>query len=76
METKLDAREMESVHILLGYNSLFIVPCHRRSGGLAMLWKMDVKLEICNYLSHHIDCGVCDKEGKEWRLTRFYGHLE
>jgi exonuclease III len=76
METKLDSRDMESIRVLLRFNNLFVVPSHGRSGGLAMLWRTKVGLEIHNYSRHHIDCGVCDNDGKEWRLTGFYGHPE
>ena len=49
METKLNSREMESIQVLLGFNNMFVVPSHGRSGGLAMLWRQEVGLEIRNY---------------------------
>lgn len=76
IETKLDSREMESIQVLLGFNSLFVVPSHGRSGGLAMLWKAEMRLEIQNYSRYHIDSVVVENDGKEWRLTGFYGHPE
>ena len=76
METKLDSGEMESIRVLLGFNNMFVIPSHGRSGGLVMLWRQEMGLEIRNYSRHHIDCGVSDTEGKVWRLIGFYGHLE
>ena len=46
METKIEVKGMEQVRVKLGLKNVFVVPSLRRSGGLAMLWKQDTKLEI------------------------------
>lgn len=46
METKIEVKGMEQVRVKLGLKNVFMVPSLRRSGGLAMLWKQDTKLEI------------------------------
>jgi hypothetical protein len=45
-----------------------------RSGGLALLWKGDVNLEIFNFSRNHINAVVQEKDSLfKWKLTRFYG---
>lgn len=40
------------------------------------MWNNDVELEIVSYSNHHIDGLVRGANGKLWRCTRVYGHLE
>lgn len=44
-----------------------------RGGGLALLWKKDVKLSVESSFPHHIDALI--NKGKEdvWRFIGFYG---
>ena len=76
METKLDVTGMERVRVVLGYSCVFTVPSIGRSGGLALLWKEGIGLEIQNFSSHHIDSHISYKDGRTWRLTGFYGRPE
>ncbi|KAL7153226.1 hypothetical protein ABFS83_04G152200 [Erythranthe nasuta] len=47
------------------------------SGGLALLWQKDVKVELCNFSSNHIDAVVHDGPGsRAWRFTGIYGFPE
>lgn len=32
-----------------------VVPSNERSGGLALLWKRDLQVEVLTYSNHHID---------------------
>ncbi|XP_074271643.1 uncharacterized protein LOC141595575 [Silene latifolia] len=43
-----------------------------RSGGLAMLWQKDIDCVFMSASVHHMDFTV-RHDGKEWRLTGFYG---
>ena len=46
-----------------------------RSGGLAMLWSRDIKVEIQSYSGSYIDAFVTDPESAfQWRITGFYGN--
>jgi hypothetical protein len=48
--------------------------CEGRSGGLALLWKDDVKLVVNPGMSHYqIDA---TDDGFTWRLTGIYGELQ
>ena len=55
METKQTVEEMRRIQNDLQFDSLVAVPCLRRWGGLAMLWKVDVDLHIQTYTQNHID---------------------
>ena len=44
-------------------------------GGLALLWRNGVDVDIQTSSSYHIDA-LIKQEGVVWRLTVFYGHLE
>ncbi len=76
METKLDAVRMEVIRIKLGFDNAFTVPSLGRSGGLALLWKVEADVVIQNFSQHHIDAHVDSKQANCWRLTGFYGRPE
>jgi len=77
METKLNKKGMEKVKGRAGFIDGLIIPKSDRSGGLAMLWKKDFKLEIMGYARNYIDAIVVESHsGFKWRITGFYGHPE
>ena len=48
-----------------------------KSGGLAMLWSRDIKVEVKGYSGNYIDAVVTELEsGFKWRITGFYGNPE
>lgn len=48
-----------------------------QSGGLALLWKKDVEVQIKSFSSHHIDCTIfVQGSTQEIRITGFYGWPE
>ena len=54
-----------------------IVPSVGRSGGLAMLWSRDIKVEVQGYSRNYIDAVVTDSEsGFKWHITGFYGNTD
>lgn len=42
-------------------------------GGLALLWKSDLIMEIINFIANHDLAKVTKEYGFIWYLTRFYG---
>ncbi|XP_023911126.1 uncharacterized protein LOC112022729 [Quercus suber] len=54
----------------------FVVKKPNWGGGLAMLWKEDVNLNVINFSDHHILAKVVELNGREWFLTGFYGWPE
>ena len=64
---------MEAIRLKLGFQNAFVVPSIGRSGGLALLWKREVTLEIRNFTTHHIDSHILHGNDSRWKLTGFYG---
>ncbi|XP_075655017.1 uncharacterized protein LOC142625210 [Castanea sativa] len=68
---------MEKIKGKAGFSNGLIIPKSDKSGGLAILWKKDIKLEIVGYVGNYIDAMVVESQsGFKWRITRFYGHPE
>ena len=70
METKLVVSEMDGIKEGLNRSQGLVVPCKGRSGGLALLWKKELKVDVQLYSDSHIDVivdhGVI---GKQWRCN-------
>ena len=45
-------------------------------GGLALLWKNDIMMDLINFTDNHMLAKVKEEDGFEWWLTCFYGWLE
>ncbi|KAK9996877.1 hypothetical protein SO802_021563 [Lithocarpus litseifolius] len=74
-ETKLNKKEAEKRRRLMSHLNCLFVLSIGQSGGLAMIWKMDIKLDIVTYGPHHINSIVTEtNSGFRWRITGFYGH--
>ena len=54
-ETKIKKNAMEKIMEKINFVNGLIVPRKGRGGGLAMLWKREVSLEIMGYSRNHID---------------------
>ena len=77
METKFSVEEMADVKRKIERSQGMIVPSVRRSGGLALLWKESVVVDVQNFSPRHIDVVVSEDGGnKIWRFTGFYGNPE
>ena len=75
METKSSREWMKKVKERCKMKHGLIVPSNGSRGGMAMLWKEGVKLDVQTYLDDHIDAWV--DGGVEvgwWHLTGFYGN--
>jgi len=61
--------------IELGFENAFTVDCKGRSGGLILLWKTEIEVEIQNYSRHHINAVIqCSPAEPKWKFIGFYGH--
>ena len=77
METKSNRDWMVMVKDKCNFKHGLYVDSIGSKGGLAMLWKEEVKLDIQTFSQSHIDCLV--DGGAEygwWHLTGFYGNPE
>lgn len=73
IETKSNSMHIEFVSKKLGYFGCFCVNSVGKNGGLALLWKDDLKVEIINYSQWHISACV-ELEGLpfKWIFMGFY----
>jgi hypothetical protein len=76
IETKCMQAKASSLKIKLGNDSVFAVDCKGLSGGLILLWKSTVKLEIQNFSRRQINAIIHPDgaNGSPWKFTGFYGH--
>jgi hypothetical protein len=75
METKMTQRKAKVVQIKLGFENYFSVDCIGKSGGLMLLWKNSIMVEIQNFSRRQINAVVqCSSDAPSWKLTGFYGH--
>ena len=58
---------------ILHYDAMLVVPCVRRAGGLAMMWKAGVDLHVQTFSLNHIDARIMNNSPTPWRITGFYG---
>lgn len=75
-ETKLLTMQMNNVGIKLKPESCFAISSNSKSGGLAMSWAQDIKVDNTSFSSHHIDTEVEVENEKYMRCTGVYGHPE
>lgn len=75
-KTKLKRRRVERLKWCLGFTNGFGVHGVRSSGGLYLLWKKDIRVEVWNYSKGHIDSVVIGESGELWRFTDFYGEAD
>ena len=73
METRLDKDGFKRLYGNLPFQNKIIVKHPDSGGGLAFLWKNDVRLEVINFTANHVLAKVTEKDGVVWYLTGFYG---
>ncbi|GAU26476.1 hypothetical protein TSUD_294450 [Trifolium subterraneum] len=75
-ETLSYTRQLESIRVMLGFDSCLAIDVEGRSGGLAVFWKDSSKCQVVNYTRNFINMIVKDEQWGEWRLTCYYGFPE
>ena len=73
METRLDKEGFDKLYGDLSYQNRIIVKQPDTRGGLAMLWKTDVNVELVNFTTNHILVNVKEDDGFMCFLSGFYG---
>ena len=76
METKLEKILMERIGRKIQFNNIFVVPHVNMAGGLALLWREEINLDIQTYSDRHIDAFINHGVDDTWRLIGFYGDPE
>ena len=73
METRLDKEGFDNHCRELPFINKFVVKKPNGGGGLALIWKAKVNMEVINFKDHHILVKVEEKDSFAWMLTCFYG---
>lgn len=74
-ETKNNARYMERLRLKFNFDRSFTVDNRGNSGGLCVLWKEELNLNLRSYSQNHVDFDVgVPGDVQYWRLTGFYGY--
>ncbi|KAF9602068.1 hypothetical protein IFM89_024835 [Coptis chinensis] len=73
-ETKLSGASMASINLQLGFPNIFSVSSCNKAGGLALLWKDNIDLNIFYSCKHIINARINTGPGnKSWVVSFFYG---
>ena len=65
METKFVVSEMARIKHKLDRQQGLVVPSDRHGGGLALLWKSSMKVDVQTYSPRHIDAIVTKEQGNK-----------
>ena len=76
METRLDRSGFEKHCGDVPFKNKLIVKKPNSGGGLALLWKEEVTLDVINFTNNHILAKVVENDGFMWHLIGFYGWPE
>ena len=76
METRLDKEGFDNLYGDLQFQNKIIVKQPNARGGLTLLWKKEVGMDLINYLPNHILMKVTEEDGFVWFFTGFYGWPE
>ena len=60
----------------LHFDEKWVVPRITRAGGLALLWKNSVQIDVDSSSLNYIDVIVNKGKDDSWRFTSIYGMLE
>ena len=75
-ETLADEARLEYVKDRIRFDKMFTVKRVSRGGGLALLWKSNIGVEVESSLVNHIDVTINKNSEAAWRFTGFYGEPE
>ena len=62
-ETKLKKNSIDKKKGSVCFINGLVVPSHGRSGGLALLWRKDISVDVQSYSNRHIDAIVTEGSG-------------
>ena len=66
METRLDKEGFDKLYSNLPYQNKVIVKHADSGGGLALLWKNDITMEVINFTANHVLAKVIGEDGFVW----------
>ena len=72
-KTRLDKEGFNNLYGDLPFQNKIIVKQPNVGGGLVLLWKKEVVMDLINYLPNHILMKVIEENGFVWFFIGFYG---
>lgn len=72
MEIRLDKEGFDKLYGSLPYQNKVIVKQLDSGGGLALLWKNDIRMEVINYTANHVLAKITEEDGFVWYMIGFY----
>ena len=76
IETRLDKEGFDKLYSNLSYQNKIIVKHPDLGGGLALLWKNGINMEVVNYTANHVLAKIIEEDKFVWYMTGFYGWLD
>ena len=76
METRLEKEGLKEWCGDLPFQNKFVVKYPNTGGGLALLWKDCITVDVINYTANHILAKVVEEDGSVWFISGFYGWPE
>lgn len=77
METKLNESRLQYIKNKIGFSGLLCVSSLGLSGGLGLMWKDNITVDILSFSKNHIDAKITsDDLSLPWRFTGYYGNPE
>ena len=76
VETRLDKEGFDRQLGDLPFPNKIVIKQLNFGGGLALIWREGVQLDLINFTMNHILVKVTRKDGSNWFLTGFYGWPE
>ena len=76
IETWQDEGPLERLRCKLQFDNKFVANSQNKGGGLCLLWKSSINIQVNSFSPSHIDAVVDDNTPNAWRFTRFYGAPE
>ena len=71
-ETKTNGERMDYVKRMVGFNENVVTEAKGRVGGLCLMWKNNVQIEVVEFNKYLIAVKILDPGG-DWNLVGFYG---
>uniref|UniRef100_A0A803PDF8 CCHC-type domain-containing protein n=1 Tax=Cannabis sativa TaxID=3483 RepID=A0A803PDF8_CANSA len=68
--------QVERVRVILGFEGMVVVDVHGKSGGIALLWKIEEEVSLLGFSEAYIEVKVSTKGMNEWRFTTKLHNLE
>ncbi|KAG4109656.1 hypothetical protein ERO13_1Z049485v2 [Gossypium hirsutum] len=72
-ETKIQSNSLKRIRTVCRMDGCLAVSSEGKSGGLALLWREGVNVEVQSYSKFHIESVVSIDDGERLRFTGFYG---